>query len=246
VGDPVPCLRCRRDAGDAIPDGLSGRWLETLLRVGVLCGDCSAADEAEREREDAERAARAHQEAVNRRRREAGLPELLRGLELADPDHPEAVDAAARWAGSETPGLLLTGPVGVGKTHMAAAAAWRRLELGPLRWFSVPVLFAHLALSFENRLHEAAVGTLAGSVALVLDDLDKARPTEYAAEQIFAAVDQRVTAGAALAITTNLGLDDLAAKWPEPYGAAIVDRLASYCESYLLEGQSRRRLGGLG
>jgi DNA replication protein DnaC len=113
-----------------------------------------------------------------------------------------------------------------------------------LRWLSVPVLFAHLGLSFDNRLHEAVVGTLAGSGALVLDDLDKTKPTEYAAQRIFTAVDQRVTAGAALAVTTNLGLDDLAAKWPEPSGAAMMDRLAS-CESYFLEGESRRQLGGL-
>jgi DNA replication protein DnaC len=41
----------------------------------------------------------------------------------ADPDHPEALAAAIRWAERETWGLLLTGSVGVGKTHMAVAAA---------------------------------------------------------------------------------------------------------------------------
>jgi DNA replication protein DnaC len=247
VGDPTLCVRCDDPVDRKTPAEDTPRWLrDKIARVPLLCDECVDRAEQARQRENAEAAARSRQQVVDRWRREAGLPELLCGLELADPEHPEAVDAAVRWAEREGWGLLLTGPVGVGKTHMAAAAAWRRLEFAPLRWFSVPVLFAHLALSFDNRLHEAAVGTLAGTGALVLDDLDKARPTEYAAEQIFAAVDQRVTAGAALAVTTNLGLDDLAAKWPEPYGAAIVDRLASHCEAFYLGGESRRKLGGLG
>jgi integrase len=68
-----------------------------------------------------------------------------------------------------------------------------------------------------------------------MDDLDKGRPTEYGAEQIFTAIDQRLTAGKALLVTSNLRLNELAGKWPEPFGGAIVDRLAGYCEAYLLE-----------
>jgi DNA replication protein DnaC len=74
------------------------------------------------------------------------------------------------------------------------------------------------------------LATLTGTSALVLDDLDKTRPTEYGAEQIFLAVDGAVTSGRALLVTTNLGLGQLAGKWPQPFGEAIASRLAGYCK----------------
>ena len=49
-----------------------------------------------------------------------------------------------------------------------------------------------------------------------------------------------MTAGAPLLVTTNLGLDALAAKFPEPFGDAIVSRLAGYCEAFALQGHDRR------
>jgi len=215
-------------------------------RAPLLCDDCADLAWREHETERAEEDAYGHARRLEARRVASGVPELLRGLELTDPDPARAhvLKAAKVWAIGGSSGLVLGGDVGVGKTHMAAAAAWQRMHRERLKWLSVPVLFAHLALSFDNRIHEAAVEALAGTGALVLDDLDKAKASEYGAQQIFTAVDQRVTAGGALLVTTNLRLSQLAARWPEPFGDAIVDRLASYCQSFHLEGQSRRRLGG--
>jgi DNA replication protein DnaC len=130
--------------------------------------------------------------------------------------------------------------VGVGKTHLAAALARERTRHTSLRWFSVPTLFALLALSFQSSGRDEALSVLAGSQTLVLDDLDKVRATEYAAEQIFCAIDNRLTAGAGLLVTTNLTLSEIAARYPEPYGEAIASRLAGYCETFALDGPDRR------
>ena len=135
---------------------------------------------------------------------------------------------------------MLVGPVGVGKTWLAAAAAWALLERKAVRWFSVPTLFARIGLAFADEARQDALNVLAGTQALVLDDIDKARATDYAAEQLFCAIDNRVTAGAPLLITTNLELDALAARFPQPYGEAIVSRLAQHCEAFALEGADRR------
>ena len=150
------------------------------------------------------------------------------------------LQGAQAWGRGDADGLLLAGPVGVGKTWLAAAAAWERLERAPVRWFSVPTLFARLSLGFADDGRQDALNVLAGKRALVLDDIDKVRASEYAAEQLFCAIDNRVTAGAQLLITTNLALSTLAGRFPEPYGEAIVSRLAQHCEAFALEGQDRR------
>jgi hypothetical protein len=86
---------------------------------------------------------------------------------------------------------------------------------------------------------EDVIDVLIGGHALVLDDLDKSRPSEYAAEQLFAAIDTRLTEGVQLLVTTNLGTRELQTKWPEPYGDAITSRLASG-EAYSVGGHDRR------
>jgi IstB-like ATP binding protein len=177
---------------------------------------------------------------LGRRRDLSGIPLALRGLPLPE-DVSAAASAICAWArGDGRAGLTLAGQVGVGKTHAAAAAAWERVRLGPLRWFSVPVLFAQLGRSFSDEGRHDALGVLVGTEALVLDDLDKTRPSEYAAEQLFCAIDARVTADAALLITTNLALSELAERFPEPYGEAIVSRIVGYCDTFEMRGADRR------
>jgi DNA replication protein DnaC len=235
------CVECgaptQRDLGDA-------RWpiRERLASLPLVCNDC--AERAEREQLEAEtererREADARREA---RRRKSGIPAGLLGLAWDDVDHAgreDALDAAARWARGELGVLVLHGPVGVGKTRIAAVAANALLARRTLRWTSSPVLCARLGHSFGTVEREDVIDVLIGGHALVLDDLDKARPSEYAAEQLFAAIDTRLTEGVPLLATTNLGTRELQAKWPEPYGEAITSRLASG-EAYAVGGHDRR------
>ena len=184
---------------------------------------------------------RARREVIERRRRASGIPAQLRGLSwerVAGGTRPNVLAAAKRLAAGEERGLLLSGAVGVGKTWLAAAAAWELLEREPLSWFFVPDLFNRLGRSFEDASRDDTLDRLGGSAALVLDDLDKARPTDYAAEQLLCAIDNRVTAGAPLIVTTNLDLNALADRFA--FGHAIVDRLVGHCEAFALLGQSRR------
>jgi DNA replication protein DnaC len=176
---------------------------------------------------------------VERRRKSSAIPAELRGLPLPG-GHGGAEVAARSWARGERRGLALTGSVGVGKSYMAAAAAWARMEHGPLRWVFVPRLFNRLALAFDNEQRREALDLLVQTGGLVLDDIDKTRPTENAAEQLLCAIDERVTAGAPLLVTTNLTLSALADRFPDPYGEAIVSRLVGYCEVFAIEGPDRR------
>lgn len=237
-----PCVECgqsvERDFGD-----LTGRWRERLERAALICDVCGERDEqAEREAEaqaEHERQARAREGRVAA----SGLPAELRGVRdiAPDPQRRDAIEAAESWATGELRGLVLLGPVGAGKTRIAAAAAWRLLDRRSARWYSAPVLLARLSASFDSRLRADALTTLAeGTQALVLDDLDKTRPTEYGAEAVFVALDSRVAEGAPLLATANATLGELARRWPEPYGEAIASRLAGYCRLVEVGGEDRR------
>jgi DNA replication protein DnaC len=101
-------------------------------------------------------------------------------------------------------------------------------------------MFARLQRPLGSDEHNKIVKVLAGKVPLVIDDIDKARPTAYGAENVFVAIDSRVSNLIPLIVTTNLDLDELAQHWPEPYGEAIVSRLAGYCRHVRLTGHDRR------
>jgi DNA replication protein DnaC len=243
------CRECGAPCTREIPASLKESFRRILESVPPLCQECSQrveaeASAAERQRAQWELERQADERAlrVAIRRQDAGIPLRLRDLSWTDvADTATGPLAAARaWANGELPGLLLAGPVGVGKTWLAATAAWDRLERRSVRWFSVPVLLAALSLSFDDDRQADAVDALIGQGALVLDDLDKARPSQYAAEQLFCAIDSRMNAGDPLLVTTNLGLGELASKFPQPHGEAIASRLAGYCEAFAMQGHDRR------
>jgi DNA replication protein DnaC len=237
------CTHCGAACELEIPDDLTEPWLSKLKRFPVACQGCADRREAQFETQRRAQEAADLDERIGRRRKHCGIPATLRDLDwdqVTPGNRPDVLAAARDWAAGDSSGLLLAGPVGVGKTWLAAAAAWERTRRAPLQWFSVPALFARLGLSFDSEERQAALSVLAGSRTLVLDDLDKVRPSAYAAEQIFTAIDNRVTAGTQLLITTNLRLGALEAKFPEPFGEAIASRLASYCQCFALEGSDRR------
>lgn len=204
----------------------------------VLCRTCNDADErAEADARD--------EEAHAKRVRESLLPHALQGmrfdfLDRDRGDRVKAIEAAEAWATAIEPrGLCLFGDTGVGKTRIAATAAWLRLRRFPVRWVSVPVLMAQVGAGFSDEGRREAVATIAGNGPLVLDDLDKVNPSEWSKQQLFAAIDTRVASGAPLFITTNLPPSQLG----ERFGQPIVSRIVGSCDVLSLHGEDRRLPG---
>lgn len=178
------------------------------------------------------------------RRRHAQIPQALQDLTWGDldrdPQRAAAIDDAHAWAEGQTTGLLLEGPVGTGKTRIAAVAANHCLRRRAVRWASAPQLVAQLSAGLGTAQHEDALELITHTGALILDDLDKTRPTTYAAEQLFLAIDTRIAHGAPLLVTTNLALREIATRYEPPLGEAIASRLAGYCRRRHVVGPDRR------
>jgi DNA replication protein DnaC len=244
------------------PARLTPERLNTGFRVWTRCSDCGekmALDSKEKPNEEALKLASfafvcdacdakitAAEEARNvtgaieARLKACGLPNDLLGLTFDQMDRAgsrrTAVVAAHAWAENGKGGLLLYGPVGVGKTRLAATAAFKALTVRPVRWVSVPILLAKATAAWSAAGRNEATAILTGNEALVLDDLGKEKPSDWARQLIFAAVDHRIQQGAPLIVTSNFEANELA----DRMGDWIGSRLAGYCSQYKLEGKDRR------
>lgn len=109
--------------------------------------------------------------------------------------------------------LVLLGPPGCGKTHLAASIANRQIELGHDVFFAVvPDLLDHLRATFApisdisyDELFEAVRSTR----LLILDDLGTQSSSAWAQEKLFQLLNHRFNAELPTVITTNLALDRL-------------------------------------
>lgn len=225
---------------DQPPDG--SRFADLLARIPPHCDTCVAAAELRDKQRDRDKVERDRAARLSERVRLSGLPKIHHRSLIGLDQTTALIEAATDWA-QVGGGLLLTGEIGVGKTTLAGAACWTRLQSGLVLWVSVPLLFARLGAGFGTDDRDWALEALSGRGALVLDDLDKARPSEYAAEQVFLAIDQRVEHRKPLLITTNLDVGQLSDRWPEPYGDAIASRIVGYCTVIRVDGDDRRLSG---
>src|ERR1700733_14074577 len=148
-------------------------------------------------------------ERLNFRIDRSGIPRSLRGKSFLAAPPGAAADASRRWADGETLGLALTGAVGSGKTWLAAAAAWARLQDHPLTWVSVSRMMSQLRSGFGSDEKKAADAIVTGTGSIVLDDLDKVNPTDFGKEILFTAIDARVAEGSSILVTANRPLSTI-------------------------------------
>jgi len=180
----------------------------------------------------------------------SGMPRLYRGKTFANFDVDdgnrdafEAARAAAlsvrgRVGGARAPakpGLLLCGPTGVGKSHLAAAVANAAMRDGAfVRWVYAPAV----PRSDEDALDELCDPDSAP--ALVLDDVGVGKQTPRLLECLARIVDARCSEGAPLVVTTNYDEGGLRGWFGEEYGARVCGRLREACEVVFIDGDDRR------
>jgi DNA replication protein DnaC len=235
--------------GQTVSVDVSGPEDSLVVRVAKTSLDrpmCDGCEEVERVREETERRVQERAERIAGRVRASGVPSAWSRLTLDElepcAEQALAVAAARGWARRETRGVVLHGLVGRGKTVIAAAAAVEGCAAGAVRWIGVASLLTDLRMPFDSPKYERALRLLDDSAgaALVLDDLDKLRPTEHSLQPLYVAVNGWIESGLPLLVTLNRDLDSLAEWMGETFGAPIASRLAGYCDVVEVRGEDWR------
>ena len=141
------------------------------------------------------------------------------------------------WAfGPEGRNLIITGPVGTGKTWAALAAVRAAVEAGTdVRFWPVVELLDALRPGGDDHALEAAMRC----ELLVLDDVGAERPTDWVAERMYAIVNRRwMDARPIVATTNHANGDELAAHVGERMRSRLVGSGAVVVR---LTGNDRRR-----
>jgi DNA replication protein DnaC len=174
-----------------------------------------------------------------------GLPAEYKSLCLADtyrrPDMAAALDAIAALAAEPCWFLTLTGPVGVGKTHLLAVLVNEARAHGwPSVYLVMADLLGHLRMAYDPKA-EATYDNLWERLlvarVLALDEFDSWNPTPWAQEKFFQLMDARYREGAhrLTAFATNADLDAL----PDKLTSRMRDRR---CRVFHLAGADMRQV----
>jgi DNA replication protein DnaC len=138
--------------------------------------------------------------------------------------------------------LLLTGPSGVGKSHIANALAIEALKR-ELRVFSrgTQRLLTDLHAARASGTDTRFLAKILTVDLLVLDDFGLQPLTAQAAQDLYDIIAHRYEAGS-LIITSNRAFEE----WSEVFGndllaSAALDRLTHHCHTLVIRGQSYRQ-----
>lgn len=140
-------------------------------------------------------------------------------------------------------GLYLWGPCGVGKTHLAYAAARKPLEQNySVEILTLPKLIRKVRMK-EPREEQELIDRFSTTDVLLLDDLGVGNETLYARQILQEVLDARDFSGRrGLLITSKYSLDGLANKLNDD---TIPSRLAGSCSVVEVAGRDRRVLNAL-
>ena len=189
--------------------------------------------------------ARREQAAFTRRLRRARFDEqaTLEGFDFAaNPKLPAAALrdlAALRWlAAGES--VILTGAVGVGKTHIAQALGHLAIRRGAdVRFAKTSRILAELAGGHADHSWTRRLRELARPAVLILDDFGLRELSAAQADDLYELINER--AGRSLVLTSNRSPVDWYPLFPNPVVAeSLLDRLINTSHHVHMDGPSYR------
>lgn len=193
-------------------------------------------------------AADRYQKRVQKWTREAGLPagKSLANLNLDEfsaavqqqvlalKDHPE-------WA-QRAGNVLLIGPSGVGKSHIAAAIAHQLIEQNVrVKWCSAVALVQGLQQAKRDLDLMTAMTRLDKYQVLVIDDIGYVKKTDAETQVLFEFIAHRYESGS-LVITSNQPFSQWDQIFPDTMmTVAAIDRIIHHASIIEIEGESYRK-----
>lgn len=138
----------------------------------------------------------------------------------------------------ENIGLLLTGPVGTGKTYLASSIANALIE----RQISVKMTNFSIILNDMMNLEinkNKYITNLNRYRLLIIDDFGMERDTPFATEHIFNIIDSRYRANKPIILTSNLSVAQLTAQ-KDLKEQRIYSRILEMAIPILFTGENRR------
>jgi len=186
-------------------------------------------------------------QAITRRIRRAQFESqaTLEGFDFtASPKLPAAQIrdlAALRWlAAGES--VILYGPVGVGKSHIAQALGHLAIRHGAeVRFTKASRVLATLAGGHADRSWDKRLSELTRPAVLILDDFAIRELSAAQADDLYELVTSRAAAGHSLVLTSNRSPVDWYPLFPNPVVAeSLLDRLINTSHQVFMNGPSYR------
>lgn len=158
----------------------------------------------------------------------------------------EALAGCSHWT-AQARNVLLFGPSGVGKTHLAAAIGHALTARSVrVRYFATTALVQQLQLARTQLRLEDALHKLDRYAALILDDFGYVKKTDQETQVLFELIAHRYETGS-LIITSNQPFAEWDRIFPDPImTVAAVDRLVHHATIIEVGSDSYRRKEALG
>jgi DNA replication protein DnaC len=149
--------------------------------------------------------------------------------------------AALRWLHTGE-SVILHGPVGVGKTHIAQALGHLAVRHGAdVRFLKTSRALADLAGGHADRTWPRRLAELTRPALLILDDFAMRELTAQQADDLYELISERAQAGRSLIATSNRSPADWYPLFPNPVVAeSLLDRLINTSHQIFMNGPSYR------
>jgi DNA replication protein DnaC len=189
-----------------------------------------------------------YQKRVQRWTREAGLPAgksfanlKLTELKPAVQQQVIALKEKTDWA-HQAGNVLLIGPSGVGKSHIAAAIAYQLIEQNVrVKWCSAVALVQSLQQAKRDLDLMTAMTRLDKYQVLIVDDIGYVKKTDAETQVLFEFIAHRYESGS-LIITSNQPFSHWDQIFPDTMmTVAAIDRIIHHATIIEIEGESYRK-----